>query len=165
MSRRTRSSHGVTLDMTSLLDVVFIVLFIVVMAYAQIGNNKIVDDTDKENAVQAYIDAASKYDELLSKVELITVTCTYSHSSPENRSLTILSDGVVEPKYSVHFTDKNEDLIFNQVRSQLNGIVAENAHKIYFIECNDENIRDDDWRRITSIISELRDKYPESIRG
>ena len=106
---RNRSSSNSTLDMTPMLDVVFLVLFIVVMAYAKAGTSTIISETEYENKVSSYEYATEQYNKLLEKVELLTITCTYNTNYNRFRSVTILSDGEIEPKYQDSFEDSIED--------------------------------------------------------
>ena len=161
--RRNRNTHA-ALDMTPLLDVIFLVLFTVIMAYAQVATEAIVTETDQENAVQAYQNAASQYDQLLDKVELLTITCTYNKNHPSHRTLRVLSEGVEEPKYQQAFDESNKIITFKQFEDQLNDMIKEKPEKLFFISCNDENILREDKQKILAIISRTANQYPDTVR-
>ena len=162
---RNRSSSNSTLDMTPMLDVVFLVLFIVVMAYAKAGTSTIISETEYENKVSSYEYATEQYNKLLEKVELLTITCTYNTNYNRFRSVTILSDGEIEPKYQDSFEDSNRRAHMEKLKVFLENYAMDHSEKILFIDLDDNNILHKDYEDISRMISLLKECFPDSVKG
>ena len=101
MARRNAgpaSSPNSAIDLTSLLDVIFILLFIIIMAYAQ-ASQALKDETSKiekerldaQAAQEAYQQATERLDNIGERVLFVTVYCTYSESDPSLRSIQVVT--------------------------------------------------------------------------
>ena len=162
--RRALSSNN-SLDLTPMLDVVFLVLFVVVIAYAKTGSQAAISETELENTIHAYEHATEQYAQLLDKVELLTLSCTYSSNYPRYRAVTVLSDGEPNPKYQDNFDNNTRRTHMEKLKIFLEEYIAAHTDKLIFVELDDSNVLHKDYEDISVIISKLKEKYPETVRG
>lgn len=166
MARRNAgpaSSPNSAIDLTSLLDVIFILLFIIIMAYAQASQalkdekNKIEQESlDAEAAQEAYQQATEQLDNIGERVLFVTVYCTYSESDPSLRSVQVVASN--NETESFELNEKNESTQFTRLKNHLGTLIDNNKDKAIFIDINTEQILRRDYERIDSIKQRLQEE-------
>ena len=166
MARRNAgpaSSPNSAIDLTSLLDVIFILLFIIIMAYAQ-ASQALKDETSKieqerldaKATQEAYQQATEQLDNIGERVLFVTVYCTYSESDPSLRSIQIVASN--NETESFELNEKNESTIFARLQNHLETLIDKNKEKTIFIDINTEQILRRDYERIDSIKQKLKEE-------
>lgn len=157
------SSPNSVIDLTSLLDVIFILLFIIIMAYAQASQalkdekNKIAQETlDAEAAQEAYQQATEQLENVGERVLFVTVYCTYSESDPSLRSIQIVASNNETESFEIN--EKNESTTFTRLKNHLETMIDNNKEKAIFIDINTEQILRRDYEAIDRIIQTLKEE-------
>ena len=166
MARRNAgpaSSPNSVIDLTSLLDVIFILLFIIIMAYAQASQAlkdekiKIEQETlDAQAAQEAYQQATEQLENVGERVLFVTVYCTYSESDPSLRSIQIVASNNETESFEIN--EKNESTTFTRLKNHLETMIDNNKEKTIFIDVNTEQILRRDYEAIDRIIQTLEEE-------
>ncbi|MBQ6968359.1 MAG: hypothetical protein IJP84_10725 [Lachnospiraceae bacterium] len=134
MRRSGGRRNDILIDLTSLLDVIFILLM-VVLARQQISDMDLKDQTAKlkEQQVELQAEKAETMDEyrlysaqndLTEKMVIISVTATFDPENPKERSLKILKNGNEKPEVFA-LSGGNTKEAFDKFEEQLVSYVKE----------------------------------------
>ena len=136
------TTPNATIDLTSLLDVIFIFLFVIILAYAKIAAQKEVayeeqiaqlqqelkehqaESYELDTIIQSYEASVQQYQELDNLVKKITIYCNYDHNDPSTRTIKILMPGN-EP-ITITLSKDNSDTGFNRLEAILSEFIEEN---------------------------------------
>ena len=175
--KRLRSKQNTQIELTSLLDVIFIVLMIVVC-------NQQINMTEKTQEARAAVEEAQEmeqsaedaraeaeaekalfeehremYEEINSQMSIVTVYADYTPSSPSDRSLYLIVDTQSSKKIQV--SAGTEKTAFAQLEEELDAAVktADDAGKPVIISINTERILYRDESRLSGIVDDLFRRY------
>ena len=175
--KRLRSKQNTQIELTSLLDVIFIVLMIVVC-------NQQINMTEKTQEARAAVEQAQEmeqsaedaraeaeaekalfeehremYEEINSQMSIVTVYADYTPSSPSERSLYLIADTQSSKKIQV--SAGTEKTAFAQLEEELDAAVktADDAGKPVIISINTERILYRDESRLSGIVDDLFRRY------
>ncbi len=134
MRRSGRRRNDILIDLTSLLDVIFILLM-VVLARQQISGMDLQDQTAKLKEQEAALQAEkaetmdeyrlySAQNDLTEKMVIISVTATFDPENPRERSLKILKNGNDRPEVFT-LSGGNTKEAFDKFEEQLVSYVRE----------------------------------------
>ena len=169
-SPRNRSNSQTTLDLTSLLDVIFIILFILVMANAQAVKQAEEAKSNAEKVIQnddaktkCVSEALDTVENLKNEIDVLTIYCTYSNSNPSERIIEVLENDKFWPQYEVD--ESNVMWQFTRFETDLRDYLKRNSGKIIFYSINSENILYDDYNRINKLLLTLQEENLETLRS
>lgn len=138
------------IDLTPLLDVIFIFLFVIMIAFTKLANEEKTsreeeiaqlqqelkehkaENYELDTIVQSYEESIQQYQELDKMVKKITIFCNYDHNDPSTRTIKVLISGN-EP-ITIPLSRDNSDTGFNRLTAILSEYIETNAKK---------NMRDD----------------------
>ena len=167
MRRGRNRKSDILIDLTSLLDVIFILLM-VVLARQQITKM----DLDKERVRFAEEEAALKelteeteekyklytdQTDMAEKVVLISVTAAFSEVDPKERDLTILKNGNKEPDV-FHLSGKDTEEAFSRFEEKLKSYAGSEGMPVVISLADDgSEILYRDQQRIEAMFNNLKD--------
>lgn len=175
------------IDLTSLMDVVFIFLFIVILAYANLQATK--DEKSKqeldeirqelkryqneafdyESIKDAYNESLAEYEDFTDCVSKVSLSCPYDDNNKPHRKVTISFD----PEHSqkvFDLTNDNSSEVFEQLKRELEEYITMrqestfNSEKsegegLVFIYLSMKQILWTDTNKIKGIINEIMEQY------
>ena len=173
------SQSGAPIELTPLLDVIFICLFVVIIGYAQVASareqkaeEKIqalqeeiavleAESFDQEAAVKAYEDAAAAYEGSVigSRVMIVTVSCTYSSRDAAVRQIRVLSPDREFEAISV--TSSNEKTAFARLSRLLEDYIRAHPDTVVVLSLNTDAILVRDKEAAEAVLYGLADKYDD----
>ena len=172
--RRHRAKSDILIDLTSLLDVIFIVL-LVVMARQHVMTEKQAEQIEAgmsvEEAQTLEAEARAKYELFLDQTEMtdqlnqyvyaITVTSTYSEEDVTKRKIWFLKKGDAEPSEPIDLVGEDVSEAMQRFKNELEKYVQENEDYpvILSLNENDEKILYRDEKKIKDIFGELVATY------
>ena len=160
-----------SIDLTSLLDVIFIVLMIV-MCYQQIYLEKREANADsvmqeaqvmKDEAAESLADAAvyakqlENCENLFSQLSLVTVYASYQPSDVKNRQIRVLVNN--DEVSTIDLSPSNTEEAYARLEQLLNDSISSNPDIPVIISLDEEQILYRDEVRISDMIKELSGKY------
>ena len=162
--RGKRDNIGdILIDLTSLLDVIFIVL-LVVLCSGQISSRQVAEEKiamekkeaevdQKESLYRQQLDTA---EELQQYVMIISVDASYDPSNIKERNIEVLISGNMEPDL-FQLVGENTKEPLEQLEERLHTCIDENAdkHIILSLNENDERILYRDETALLSIFEKL----------
>lgn len=162
--RGKRDNIGdILIDLTSLLDVIFIVL-LVVLCSGQISSRQVAEEKiamekkeaevdQKESLYRQQLDTA---EELQQYVMIISVDASYDPSNIKERNIEVLISGNMEPDL-FQLVGENTKEPLEQLEERLHTCIEENAdkHIILSLNENDERILYRDETALLSIFEKL----------
>lgn len=172
--RRHRAKSDILIDLTSLLDVIFIVL-LVVMARQHVMTEKQAEqveagmsaqeaqvlETDARAKYELYMDQIEMADKLNQFVCAVSVTSTYSDADVTIRTIRILKKGESEPSDVIGLVGENVAGSLEQFKKALEKYAEENEDYpvILSLNENDEHLLYRDEKAIKKIFEELAGQY------
>ncbi len=166
MRRKRSGKSDIIIDLTSLLDVIFILLM-VVLAGQQVTKM----DLDAEKIRYAEEEAALKdlmketeekyklytdQTDMAEKVVLISVTAAFDEDDPKERDLKILKNGNSEPDV-YHLSGGNTEEAFNRFEEKLSSYVrTEGMPVVLSIADDKEEILYRDQQKIQTVFNKLQ---------
>jgi len=168
--RKHKYKSNILIDLTSLLDVVFILLLIVL---CQLNNNK-----DKVKLAQQQVDAQTAENEVLQEqyldqigklgdhVTVISVNASFDEKSPETRHISIMnSDQSSNPPEIPELVRMNTDDADKVMKDYIESYINDNPQKVIVLSLNegDEDILYRDEKRIKSYFKGFRSEH-ENVR-
>ena len=141
------SNNGI--DLTSLLDVIFIFLLVVILSYTELISHQKQEFEDYNNAKIEYEASKETYDNMVDTVEninqtvwIVSVSVPYDRENPEKRTIDVLFNGYGEKideegKYTLNGTNvdefenkfKNDLKKYIESKSGMPVIISSNANK------------------------------------
>lgn len=163
MRGKQNNRGDILIDLTSLLDVIFIVL-LVVLCHGQLSSQQVHDEKIQVEKEMAEVDKkASLYSQQLDIMEnlqqyvmIISVDSSYDPSNIKERKVEVLINGNMETD-SFELIGENTKEPLKQLEELLNTYIEENADKqiILSLNENDERILYRDETAIISIFEKL----------
>ena len=171
--RRHRAKSDILIDLTSLLDVIFIVL-LVVIARQQTLSEKMQDQAKNANEMleqasdvareaqakyELYVDQMEMADNINQYVIVISVNATYNEDNVTQRDVRILCEGDEVKSFALRGT--NVQTSMNEFEAALEDYVKHHPDRpvILSLNENDEKILYRDERAIQKIFESLKGKY------
>ena len=159
-----------SIELTSLLDVIFIILMVVIcnqqinmQAKTSEAEQAMIEAQQMQDEADAAIKDMKLYQEQLDTYEnaeqLITsviVRVDYTPSIPKNRTIKILSD---KGEDNIDLTPENTATAFDRMEKLLEEIISESENKPVFISVDDQQILYRDLNMTNEIIGGLMDIY------
>lgn len=163
MRKKRRNNLDILIDLTSLLDVIFIILLIVV-CNQQYLNNKLSEESTKAESVVAEAEAAKalyldQIDTIQNYNELLSVYASYDPATVTERYIRVLrNDEEIE---TFTLMGNNVDGTLSEFKEYMNKYIQNNPEKPVVLSLNDrdENILYRDEKSIKKIFEELAE-YP-----
>ncbi len=167
------STPNAPFDLTPLLDLIFLVLFIVIMGFARITdrNSEELEQTQAELAAakqvqlenvtesEAYQYVMNEYasSEFGNKLKVVTIYCTYAEAviNPV-RSMKITAPDMEE---TYTFDDTTDDNAMNRLQGKLTTYINENPDYVIVLSVNTKKILRTDFNKIQRIINVLSENY------
>ena len=172
--RRHRAKSDILIDLTSLLDVIFIVL-LVVMARQHVMTEKQAEQVEAgisvEEAQALEAEARAKYELYLEQTEMtdqigeyicaISVTSTYSETDVTRRKIWFLKKGDAEPSNPIELVGEDVSKSMQTFKEELEKYVLENEDYPVILSLNENNekILYRDEKAIKKIFEELAEQY------
>lgn len=172
--RKKRNSRGdVVIDLTSLLDVIFILLLVVLCGQQGINENLKEKSIEQENAVaqadatrEMYEDMIDMEDNIQQMVWAASIAVPYEKTEIAKREIKVLVEGEEIESFPLIGNDVEESI--NQFREVLIEYIESNQDRpvILSLNDNDDNILYRDETRVNDIMTELIETYNNVyIRG
>lgn len=173
MKRRHRAKSDILIDLTSLLDVIFIILLVVIFRQ-QTLTEKHLDQVDNANSVleeandlseearakyELYMDQLETADQLNQYVWAVSVYASYHSDNITERHIRILREGEEIETFDLRGTNVADSL--KQFRETLENYVKEHGDQPVILSLNekDENILYRDEKEIRKIFDYLSEEY------
>ena len=171
MKNRFSNRINNSIDLTSLLDVIFIVLMIV-MCYQQIYLEKREANADvvmeeamamQDEAAEAMADASvyaeqlDTYEDMFNQIAVITVYASYQPSDPRNRQIRVLINN--EEVSTIDVSPTNAEEAYGRLAQLLEDNITKHAEIPVIISLDDEQILYRDQLRISDMINGLFSKH------
>jgi len=177
MDKKFRKRLNTQIELTSLLDVIFIVL-LVVICNQQINMTQKTDElevmqqqaqvqmaeaedlkAEAEAAKEIYEEHRDTYETIESQMSVITVYASYTPSSPQDREILIIAGEKELPK--IQMSPSNTKDALERLETLLESQVseAEDAGKPVIISINTDKILYRDEKAVSQIIDRLFEKH------
>ncbi|MBO4291396.1 MAG: hypothetical protein J5898_05765 [Lachnospiraceae bacterium] len=166
MKRRHRAKSDIVIDLTSLLDVVFIVLLVVICRQHILTDSqqeKMGDVEAREALAQEkyelYMDQLETADQLNQYVWAVSVYSSYNDDKLTERRISMLREGQEIEGFELR--GENVSGVLEAFRKALESYITEHAEQpvILSLNENDEDILYRDEKAINRIFSELASEY------
>lgn len=173
MKRRHRAKSDILIDLTSLLDVIFIILLVVIFRQQSLTEkqlsqaenaNAVMEDAsalaDEANAkYELYMDQLETADQLNQYVWAVSVYASYSSDNVTERHIRILREGEEIETFDLRGTNVQDALV--QFRDTLENYVKEHSDQPVILSLNekDEKILYRDEKEIRKIFDYLSEEY------
>lgn len=165
MKRKNRSKGDILIDLTSLLDVIFIILLVVIC-----NQRTLVDRLEQQNKEVADVKSeaeASKYlyDEQIEMANsyniYISVYSNFDENNPVSREIHVLKNGENIQDFELNGNNVQEAL--DEFEAYLMGIISENPNKpvVLSLNENDDTILYRDEKAIKGIYDKLKAEYAD----
>ena len=164
--KRNRKSD-IVIDLTSMLDVIFIVLLVVMVgqkhANSNLQNELIQEQNEYNEAVSDYNNSQALYDDAINTVRYfksVSVSVPYDPDEVHKREIQFLFFGEdeVEP---IELIGNEVDNPIQKFKDHLEQYISENSDNPIVLSLNDDddNILYRDEKMITEVFNELSSKY------
>ena len=170
--RRRKGQGDVVIDLTSLLDVVFIVL-LVLLCGQRAETDKAKDLMDKameemqeaEDTKDLYNNMKNASDNINEHVSKIAISVPYDKAEITKRNIRILSDDKGENRFELVGVDVDKS--FEGFKDYLSAYIQSNSGEpvIIFLNEDQEKILYRDERKVNEIIGDLQKKYDNVYLG
>ena len=164
MKKNNRDKERIELDLTSLLDVIFIILMVVMcQQLLQTGKDALKAEEAQEQRIEAE-ETAKIYETRLNDIEnledtvtFVTLYADYEKNNPKTRHLkllyhenTVIDDIVVTPE--------TEKAVFDAFAIRLKDYVGEHDGTIILLTLNEKNILYRDHETLMNILTSLSEE-------
>ncbi len=166
------------IELTPLLDVIFIFLFFVLIGSTALYNKRLGELEERENSVnekiEEQLDTQSEIDALQerldyyengvlsTKVRIVTVFCEYSEDDNTEREIRILYPGDTESKISLD--DQTKQTALDQLEADLQTFISSNSNYDIVLVINEENILNRDYNSINKLMEDLEEQNENVYR-
>ncbi len=167
--RKRRNTGNVLIDLTSLLDVVFIVLMVVVCQLQGTKSAIVKDKADIQNKqfeMQAqqemYEDQIESMDKVADYVAFISVNAHFDSNLTTRHIVVMNSDKLSEIPDIAELKGMSVSEGFSDLREYLESYLQENPNRMVVLSLNegDEDILYRDEKEIKKLFNELASQYP-----
>ena len=168
--KRQHSSDklDIALDLTSLLDVIFIVLMVVMCQRelnVQAVNSEVSDLTaqleDAESTIEMYEAYRDEVDGISDKVTFATLRVDFGEEDPSSRTVKLMIGEDVEGFTGFDITPDNEEEQYGLLQTSLEQFISSADGELpVWITLSDENILYRDWIRVTEMLESFKASYP-----
>jgi len=165
--KRKNNKNDIIIDLTSMLDVIFIVLLVVmvgqkVSAFKHEQENSDIAESYND-AVNSYNDAAELYNDMMSTAKYFktaSIIVPYDEEEVYKRTIKIQFWGNEETE-EIKLTGNDTERAFNEFYDSLEKYILENSGNPVILSLNDDDgkILYRDEKVISGIIMELSEKY------
>ncbi len=173
--RKHKRRDGIVIDLTSMLDIIFIVLLVLV-CYIKLSGNSVAEEREalkeqrkdlsrQQSIYEQQIEAINSKGEY---VVFISVDSSFSEENPRKRNIFVLnsdkSNGKPPEIPELDGQDINEG--YMELNSYLSDYIGKNKDKIIVLTYNegDKDILYTDEKEIDKIFTELQSAYPDNVR-
>lgn len=167
MRRKRKRNGDVIIDLTSLLDVIFIVLLVVICYASSLSSNYLEQEDiasnkieEAENAKNVYDDMKAEGDSLVDFVGIIVVRIPPKENDYTKRTIYVLENGEDE-LVEYQLEGNNTSNQFNEFKSYIGKYIEEHDGRpvIISLNDNDEDILYRDEKIVLAMIDELKLEY------
>lgn len=172
MRRKKKRNGDVIIDLTSLLDVIFIVLLVVICYASSLSSNYLEQEEtanikieEAENAKNVYNDMMAEGDSLLDFVGIIVVRIPPKENDYTKRTIYVLENGENElVEYQLEGNKTSEQ--FDELRNYIEKYIEEHEDRPVIISLNDtdEDILYRDEKLVSNMINELQAEHNNIYR-
>lgn len=166
MERKRNNRSDVFIDLTSLLDVIFIILLVVLCGQSSINQN--LEETQltaenaqmqAENAKDLYEDMIDTSDSLNQLVRIVSISVPYDKTEITRREIKVLAEGGDIVSFNLIGNEVTEPL--NAFKDTLVEYIRQNNEKPVILSLNedDEKILYRDEIKINDILTDLSKEY------
>lgn len=169
MRRRIKDKTKIELDLTSLLDVIFIILMIVMchsMVTASVAESKVEDTTEIEQELSEAQDTIAMYEareqEILNvedRVLFLSIYVDFDETDVKTRTIKLMYDESFEIEPIV-ITSVDEQSQYKLFESKLSEYLSNNADKPVLMTLDEKNILYRDHEKVYEILDDLKEMYP-----
>ena len=171
--KRNKQNKGIDIDLTSMLDVIFIILM-VVMCRVSLGGSSEKALTEQLNETQAKLDEAEArietyeaqrdtVEELAAEVAIMTLQAGYDEADPTTRRVNLLrtlpdgtsSSGMDE----IIITPANEDAAFGDIETAITDFLTQNSEVPVLLTISDEHILYRDYMHLKNTLDTIREEH------
>ena len=173
MNKRRKKKN--TIELTSLMDVIFIILMVVILGYAEKKGS--IDDINSkkisiENEIKAQEDQLAEYEHEIEKqrsqleseqffnqATFLTITAKYTPSNPKERSI-VITENDIDNSIPIDVNDPEKS--YTTLKETIGGMASKTKElgKPVIINYSDEQVLYRDDVRIKEILIELMKNYP-----
>ncbi len=175
MRRRRRTKGDIIVDFTSLLDVIFILLMLVLskqQVFASQSKEKLEQDLAAANAMEEqaekeyrlYEDQVESSEKINEYICLVSVYCNYDKNEVTSRTISILDyDGIADVPIELKGNDVTAEM--SELEKRLTDTIEDNPDKAILLSLNkdDDNILYRDENKILEIFGKLSDEYENVV--
>lgn len=148
MRGKREDGGNILIDLTSLLDVIFIVL-LVVLCSGQISSQQVVKqkiemekkEAEADQKESLYSQQLNTVEELQQYVMIISVDASYDPSNIKERKVEVLISGNIQPDTLPPLIGENTEEALNQLEEKLNAYIEENEDKQIILSLNENDDR------------------------
>lgn len=178
-NRRSSGKPQSPIDLTSLLDVIFIVLFAVILYCAkltkavqmqvdseQTENSSTIEALENENftlkAKEKTIEELNEqYSSISEKVLIVQIHCESKAGTPGERSLIIQApdEEIINTTFDRDTKEETYDLIYQKLKEYIEDNNSGEDMKVVVLSINTTNILAGDMEKISSIVNDLINTY------
>jgi len=167
MRRNRRRNGDVMIDLTSLLDVIFIVLLIVLCYASSLGDNTIkkqqeldAKQEELDNACKAYEKMVTEANSLTQFVGIIVISIPPDKTNYHNRQIIVLENGE-QKREPYDLVGNNTNAQFESLRADIEKYIDDHAERPVIISLNDQDgeILYRDEKVVNAMIDELKSTY------
>ena len=156
MRRKRQNKGDILVDLTSLLDIIFIILLIVICNQWNETSEAEKVTEQAETQLQLYTDQMDTVDSFC----IASLNARYEQGNVKKRHICIKKNGE-DPIEEFDMIGNNTEEPLNKLKESLKKYIVSNEEKpiILSLNENDENILYRDERAILNIFDELKDEY------
>ncbi|SCX93153.1 hypothetical protein SAMN02910292_00514 [Lachnospiraceae bacterium XBB2008] len=171
--KRNKQNKGIDIDLTSMLDVIFIILM-VVMCRVSLGGTteKALNEQLKETQAQldeaqakleTYEASSQTAEELAAEVAIMTLQAGYSDTDPTTRKVNLLrtaADGSTDRNIEeITITPENESSAYQEIRSELEQFLTDNSGVPVLLSISDEHILYRDYVSLKETLDQIGEEH------
>ena len=167
---KRNKKNDIIIDLTSLLDVIFIVLLVVMAGQFTASKNQenaLADQQteaeammeDAENMIAVYEDMIDTMDNVNKYILAVSIAVPYNRDELHKREIKLLAEGNELKTFPLTGSDTEES--FNEFRDTLEDFIKSNSDSPVILSLNDDDdkILYRDEKSVTEILSELSGEY------
>ncbi len=172
MSRRkTFDKINIALDLTSLLDVIFLVLMVVMCSSHNNVNeiNEVQKDLEEaKSTIEMYEAHEDDIENLSERVVFLTIRADFDAEDPTRRTVKIMTGDDLKGAEQIDITAEDEEEKYTEIKEKVTSVLAgvsgadsDEAETIpVWVTLSDENILYRDWVKFDEMLGELKGSYP-----
>ncbi len=169
--RKTFDKINIALDLTSLLDVIFIVLMVVMCSSHNNVNEMAEVQSELEEArstIEMYEAHEDDIENLSERVVFLTIRADFDAEDPTHRTVKIMTGDDLKGAEEIDITAEDEDVKYSEIKDKVSSVLAGVTRTDgdvpetipVWVTLSDENILYRDWMYFDEMLGELKDSYP-----